>query len=127
MAADQPGYRGGVAMSIRNYLKGLDLQQLRHAKEVAEELIADKEAEDKVRLWAVSNEGMNLEFFSDADYLKAAEYLLQEAKENAELRSTQPVGVDLLMLSLRPIRVRASEVKDYITVADDGAQTGAKA
>lgn len=107
-------------MSIRDYLKGLDLEQLRHAIEVAEGLIADKEAEDKVLLWVVSNEAMNLEFFSDADYLKAAEYLLEEAKENAELRLKQPVSVDLMALCLRRVRMRVSEAKEYVTVTEDG-------
>lgn len=70
-------------MGTREYLAKLDLDQLRFARDAAAEMIAEKESEQKRVVWCLSDRDSTLETFSDADYVKAAEKLLETARVNA--------------------------------------------
>ena len=60
-------------VSTREFLKKLDIDQLRRAKEIADETISAIEAEKKVRLWVIDDGNVNVACFSDDDFRKAKE------------------------------------------------------
>lgn len=60
-------------MSTTEYLKDLDLDQLRFAKEVAERLIKDFEDQDQIKLWVVAGTSLNESCFCEDDFQKAKE------------------------------------------------------
>lgn len=67
-------------MSIRDFLKTLDINQLERAKEFADQLIAEKAAETKHLVWTVGDDYVDDMYFPKDAYVKAAEYLLETAK-----------------------------------------------
>lgn len=68
-------------MSIDLYLGDLTLEQLRYAHERAAALIAARQAEPSVTVWTLSDSALVLQYFAEADYLKAAEALLERARK----------------------------------------------
>ena len=102
-------------MGIREYLGKLDLDQLRYTRDTAEEMIAEKEAEQKLVVWCLEDRDMILETFSDADYVKAAERLLETARENAASPTGNMKPRDKI-LQLRPKIVPASEYGEWVSV-----------
>lgn len=67
-------------MNVDSYLLGLNLDALRAARERAGELIRAREAEMRLGVWEVEGHLLTLRRFPEADYLKAAEALLEEAR-----------------------------------------------
>lgn len=102
-------------MGTREYLEKLDLDQLRYARDTAEEMIAEKEAEQKLVVWCLEDRDMILKTFSDADYVKAAEKLLEHARENAAFPPGNLRPRDKI-LQLRPKLVPASEYGEWVGV-----------
>ena len=96
-------------MSIRDYLTQLDYDQLQNAKKIADELIAKKEAEEKIKLLVVSNDIMNLAAFYEIDYQKAVERMLSEIKTRAE----KPLGYGF-KYELKAYFFRESEVQGML-------------
>lgn len=70
-------------MGTREYLAKLDLGQLRYARDTAVEMIAELEKEQKRVVWCLEDRYSRIQTFSDADYVKAAEKLLDTARDNA--------------------------------------------
>lgn len=69
-------------MSIEAYLATLNEEQLQFALAEARRLLAKKADKKKHLVWTVEDgSGGREAFFSDADYLRAAQYLLGKAKE----------------------------------------------
>lgn len=66
-------------MYTDTYLRSLDLDALREARERADELIRAREAEHRLGVWVVEGHLLTLRRFPEADYVKAAEALLEEA------------------------------------------------
>lgn len=95
-------------MGTIDFLKGLDLQQLRFARDKAEEMIAAIEDQEKVLLWAVEDRLVRESF--SIDYETAARKLLELALERKE---TGDLGE--MSLYLTPVKVPASEVERYIS------------
>ncbi len=71
-------------MHTETYLRSLDLEALREARERADELIQAREAERRLGVWVVEGHLLPLRRFPEADYVKAAEALLEEARGLAE-------------------------------------------
>lgn len=67
-------------MNVDAYLLGLNLDALRAARERAEELIRVRETETRLGVWVVEGHLLTLRRFGEADYVKAAEALLEEAR-----------------------------------------------
>ncbi|MBS0476837.1 MAG: hypothetical protein JSR28_17035 [Proteobacteria bacterium] len=67
------------------YLRGLNLDALRAARERADELIKVREAEARLGVWVVEGHLLTLRRFAEADYLKAAEAVLEEARTLAQI------------------------------------------
>jgi len=66
-------------MHTDTYLRSLDLEALREARERADELIQEREAERRFGVWVVEGHLLTLRRLPEADYVKAAEALLEEA------------------------------------------------
>lgn len=98
-------------MGTEAFLNKLNLDQLRRARDLAIQMITAKEAEQKLVVWCVENNTSRITWFSDADYLKAAEYLLEEARANA--RSPQNIRMKDKELHLVPVLVPESEYKSW--------------
>ncbi|MDD5272176.1 MAG: hypothetical protein PHU14_05605 [Methylovulum sp.] len=96
---------------IKDFLDGLDLDQLGHAKSEIDRLIAKKNAEPKHRLWMVSTGMLVLKYFPGGDYVKAAEWMLDKAKEN---EASHAANSDK-QLELTYIVVGESEVASYLS------------
>lgn len=112
-------------MGTREYLEGLTLDQLEYARDVADELIAGKRKEQKLVVWRVVDTHSVIELFSDADYVKAAERLLAEARGNAA--SPQNLSPKRKALHLVPEYVPVSEYAELglgIGVPDSGPTAG---
>lgn len=65
-------------MSTNDYLKKLDLDQLRYARDKAQSLINDIEEQEKVKLWVVSGVYINEACFKEDDFYAAKERLCKE-------------------------------------------------
>ena len=70
-------------MGTREYLAKLNLDQLRYARDAVVEMIAELEKEQKRVVWCLEDRYTRLQTFSDAEYVKAAEKLLDTARDNA--------------------------------------------
>ena len=100
-------------MGTREYLWKLSLDQLRYARDAAAEMIAEMEKEKKMVVWCLEERDTRLETFADADYVKAAEKLLETARNNAA--SPQPMKVRDRELHLVAFFVPESEYAEYVT------------
>ena len=98
-------------MGTNEYLRTLDLDQLRYARDRANGLIAEKEAEKKLTVWLVQDRHMNLAWFAADDYLKAAAALLEEARRRAT--RTEPPSRSEGELRLVPTLVPESEYPEW--------------
>ena len=58
-------------MSTKDYLKSLDRGQLVFARDTAQKMIEEIEAEEKITLWIVSDRLMNIACFEEKDFDKA--------------------------------------------------------
>lgn len=67
-------------MSTETFLRGLDFDQLLHARQCADELIETRAAEKRLGVWVVEGHLFALQRFPEAAYLEAAEALLEEAR-----------------------------------------------
>lgn len=101
-------------MGTHEYLAKLNLDQLRYARDTAAEMIAELEKEQKLVVWCLEDRDTRLETFADADYLKAAEKLLDTARENAA--SPQNLKARDKELHLVAIFVPASEYAEWVAV-----------
>ena len=72
-------------MGMDTYLRGLNLDALRAARERADELIKVREAEARLGVWVVEGHLLTLRRFAEADYLRAAEAVLEEAQILAQI------------------------------------------
>lgn len=103
-------------MGIREFLGKLSLDQLRYARDKADEMIADREKEQKLVVWCVEDGDTRWGTFSDDDYLKAAEMLLNTARDNAAALQENLTARDK-ELHLVPIYVPASEYSEWVPEA----------
>jgi len=106
-------------MGTREYLEKLNLDQLRYARDAAEELIAALEKEQKLVVWCLEDRYTRLKTFADTHYVQAAEKLLETARENAA--SPQRMKARDKELHLVAIFVPASEYAEWVDVPPDGA------
>lgn len=112
-------------MGTREYLGKLDIEQLRYARDAAEEMIADLEKEQKLVVWCLEDRDMRLETFADSDYVKAAEKLLQTARDNAaSLRNMKARDKELHLV---PVFVPASEYAEWVDVTPNAEISGGEA
>lgn len=98
-------------MGTDAYLRKLDLDQLRYCRDRANELIDEKEREKKRVVWSIEDRDVRLATYADTEYLKAAERLLEEARNNA----VHPQHPRLMELHLVAIFVPESEYSDWVT------------
>lgn len=75
-------------MSMRVYLSKLELYELRAAREIVDELIAQKEGEPQVVVWEVRDRDAALS--ARRDYMEAAEELMHWAEINAKAGNVDP-------------------------------------
>lgn len=101
-------------MGTREYLGKLNLDQLRYARDAAEEMIAELEKEQKLVVWCLEDIYTRFETFADADYVKDAEKLLETARNNAA--TPQPMKARDKELHLVAIFVPASEYAEWVDV-----------
>lgn len=99
-------------METREFLSKLDLDQLRHAKDLVGELLAERQKEQKKLVWIVGDEDIRLKSFSSDGYLQAAEFLLSQARENV-VRKRRPRD---MQLHLAAKLVPASEYDKWVDV-----------
>jgi len=95
-------------MSTKNYLNGLDYDQLIFARDFAQRLIDVKSKEKKKTLWRVTDGWVVFGNFSENDYIKAAELLLDKAKIIDTENKDKP------NLYLESFQVRESEYTEYL-------------
>ncbi len=101
-------------MGTREYLETLNLDQLRYARDAAEELIAALEKEQKLVGWFLEDRYTRLKTFADSHYVQGAEELLKTARENAA--SPQRMKARDKELHLVAIFVPASEYAQWVDV-----------
>lgn len=68
-------------MSIADFLRGLDYDQLKVAKEQIDRLIKQKESEQKVALFVIHNEDMNYAAFRVDQYAEGVDDLCKEIRK----------------------------------------------
>ena len=98
-------------MSTTDYLKTLDYDQLVFAKEHAELLIKEKDAESRVKVWLISDDCLNFGCFPDDQYEEAVQYMASVLLKR-ETKKHQ-LGFDL---QIRKITLRESEVPEYMAL-----------
>lgn len=96
----------GRHISTKEYMAGLDLQQLRFARDHVEDLIRQKESESKVVIYRVCEDGLC--YGSYLDFRIAVKRLVQVAGDYTHLSDIPRE------LSISKQRVPESEVGDYI-------------
>ena len=101
-------------MGTREYLEKLSLDQLRYARDTAAGMITEIEKEQKMVVWCLEDRYTRLKTFADADYVKAAEKLLETARDNAA--SPQRMKARDKELHLVAIFVPASEYAEWVDV-----------
>ena len=95
-------------MSIKEYLKTLSYDQLITAREMADNMLKEKDAEPMVTLWSVSTSHLVFKYFRT--YMEAVSYLSRKAET---LDRDEKDERDKAISVCRE-RVRESEVRDYI-------------
>lgn len=100
-------------MSTKLFLESLDLDQLRYARRLADEMIKAKEAEPRKIVWQVHDGHFVMANFRQEDYLKALDRLVVEGKE---LDAACPAWKDpeACRLRIEHIYVPASEYERYV-------------
>lgn len=96
-------------ISTRDFLSILDHDQLVRARELAEELIKRKDAEQRVSLWVVSNDCMNVAAFPSEDYGKA----VARAHRLLDEEATRGHGI---VVQVESERYRESEVAGMLAL-----------
>lgn len=99
-------------MSFDAFLGKLDLDQLQSVVDKAQQLIDAKKREDRLVVWSLEDRYIRIKTFADADYVKAAELLLETAKENAA--SPQNLKAHDKELHLVPLFICASEYHEWV-------------
>ena len=99
-------------MSISKYLRGLNKEQLEFARAEACRLLEEKLREAKRLVWVVEDgHGSREKYFAEADYLRAAECLLNLAKEVAP--GWPESSVRRMELRIGHLRVPESEYPEF--------------
>jgi hypothetical protein len=98
-------------VGTREYLGKLNLDQLRYARDTAVEMIAELEKEQKLVVWCLEDRDTIIHTFSEANYVKAAEKLLEVARDNAA--SPQGMKARDKELHLVALFVPASEYAEW--------------
>lgn len=99
-------------MSISKYLRGLNEEQLEFAVSEAKRLLEEKLREAKRLVWVVEDgHGSREKYFAEADYLRAAECLLNLAKEVAP--GWPESSVRRMELRIGHLRVPESEYPEF--------------
>ena len=83
-------------MSTRDYLRGLDIDQLRFARDEASRLIEEKLKQEKVPVWVVADDYLNYAAFELGRHSEAVDRLVAEIKAYAEKNPGQPVKLWLI-------------------------------
>jgi hypothetical protein len=96
-------------MGTREYLKGLDYDQLHYARDCADDLIKAKDAETRVLVWVVSTDCRNVGGFLEHDYQKAVE----RAHLAVDLEAKDGTG---FTIQVEAERRRESEVPEMLTL-----------
>lgn len=98
-------------MSIKEYLGGLDLAQLKVARQEAERLIMGKQSESREDLWVVSDRlALNIAAYRETDLEKAVERTCAEIRKQARDRPSD-ISVHITKESHR-----SSEVPDMLAL-----------
>ena len=101
-------------MSISKYLSGLNEEQLEFARAEACRLLEEKLHEAKLLVWTVEDgHGNRKKFFAEADYLRAAECLLNLAKEVAPGWPKPMSAVRRMELRIGHLRIPESEYDEF--------------
>lgn len=97
--------------NIRNEIVRMDKMQMESLLEYLQERIREKREEEKRTVWRVCDKYLCLGNFREDEYLKAAEFLLEKAKEMSNDHSLTDKE---RQLDLVAERVPASEYEEYI-------------
>lgn len=96
--------------SYSEMIEGYDVEQLRNLRDIISEKICNKEKEEKKIVWRVVNRGICYGNFREEQYVKAAEFLLEHAKETDAESSSGRLDRHLELISER---VPQSEYEDW--------------
>lgn len=110
MASTNERHDGEAAMSTDDFLAGLELHQLRYAREAVDARIKEKEREQKLIVWSVDDRDVVLEYFGSDEYMKAVEYLVGVARERFSAGSARRSS---LQLQIRAQFVLESEYDSF--------------
>ena len=101
-------------MSISKYLRGLNEEQLEFAVSEAKRLLEEKHHEAKRLIWTVEDgHGSREKYFAAEDYLRAAECLLNLAKEVAPGWPKPMSSVRRMELRIGHLRIPESEYDEF--------------
>ena len=99
-------------MSIDKMLEKMDQETLMSVIAKANALVVEKGKEQLKLIWIVSDNYTNLGWFKENEYIKAAEFLLGEAKDITQ----DTDNPQLMRLNLEFIRVPESEYGDWFSL-----------
>lgn len=105
-------------MSTTEFLKTLDLVQLRFCRDKCDEMIRAIENEEKKMAWVVTSDNFPIGWFRTEDYLKAVECLASEAK--ATWSGAAKGSWEMLHGSKFAIRGQRLPVSEYEALFADG-------
>ncbi|ELY3414410.1 hypothetical protein SMW93_003623 [Cronobacter sakazakii] len=94
-----------------NAISQLDKDQLESLREVIDERLKEKREEEMRTVWRVCDLCLCLGNFREEEYLKAAEFLLETAKE---MMNDPSLCDKEKCLELKCLRVSASEYEEYV-------------
>jgi len=98
-------------MSFNNHLSKMDKDALLHVIKDAQALLDEKNKEATKLIWIVSDNWCNIGWFKEHEYVKAAEFLANEAKEAIQ-DTSNPIAMRLM---LDYIRVPESEYSGWFS------------
>jgi hypothetical protein len=102
--------------NVKRFFGDYDKRQLLSAREQLDDLIKEKEDQEKKIIWRVSEpRGMCLGNFPEDQYIRAVEFLMKEAKKRAE-EMEKCEGADRydLHLEIYSFLVSEDEYPEYI-------------
>lgn len=101
---------------IKELYAGCDKQQLLHAREEINELIQQKNDEEKRLVWRVLDKWLCVGNFAEDEYLKAVECLVQRANELMDEKNANPnMTRQEMHLEIVSQLVPESEYSDYVS------------
>lgn len=101
-------------MSIRTYLEGLDYDQLRTTRDLADQMIKRKDEEGRIALWIVTDEAINYAAFPEDKYDDAVGRMCAEIKKRAI-----KFPKSSLEFSLVRRKIRESEVQEMLELGNE--------